>query len=117
MKLNNEELGIVRYLLLTAGDNLTRHSGPFFSNDKENPKYSKTFIKFIQKIHNWHKMIKKKDIKLDEMIMSKEFNADIDAYWECKTKLHPNINAEKYGKEFTIDQPIIKRRKYASKTT
>ena len=89
MKLNNEEIVIVKALLSYSLDTiemLTDSVGPI----KDNPKYSKTFKTFIKKLMNSYKSINHN--KLGETIHTKEYMTDLEDFWKGKTKIHPNSN-------------------------
>jgi len=106
MKLNNEEIRILNYLIMQGMDLLTKSTGPIWVNGELNPKYTLEFSSFIKKIFRTSKELKKEELAYG--IWTKEYLEDVDEFWrsclksERKNKIHPNANIGKYGKKFTV---------------
>ena len=113
MKLNNEEIVMLKFLVLQGIDSLTKSTGPVWIGKELNPKYTIEFKEFIQKVVRVGTQINQNKKELVYGIWNKEYLKDIDEYWTpClksvrKDKIHPNANIEKYGKEFTINKEIV----------
>jgi len=110
MKLNNEEIRILNYLIMQGMDLLTKSTGPIWRDGELNPKYTLEFSSFIKKIFRTSKELKKEELAYG--IWTKEYLEDVYEFWmpclksERKNKIHPNANKEKYGKRFTVKQSV-----------
>ena len=112
MKLNNEEIRILNYLIMQGMDLLTKSTGPVWIGKELNPKYTVEFKEFIQKITKADMKIKEDKKELIYGIWNKEYLEDLHEYWkpclksERKDKIHPNANLQKYGKKFTVNNSL-----------